>query len=256
MDRRILLLAGLLALLMPLGTAQANPVTSSLGDEVSAFALPLFEPEETAVGVAGSDISQYAVRYEPRGTEAAKPKGSSEPVIVAAPPRYNATRYQPRRSGPPPKYHSSGPSSWRGSTRLHGGFMRPEATKQDAGLFGFRAGPNFGQHVSLGFGTDWSWKNQVVSQVVGTGESIGGQPVAIHREIARSTSHHVPTMGYLQLSAGNNLPVSPYVGGGGGYQWLFLYGEDYTSGERFDATFGNWGWQAWAGRPVAPRLPR
>lgn len=253
MDRRILLAAALVVLPVPLGTAQAE-VVASFEDEVSAFALPLFEPEETVVGAAGAEMYLVAqgtprrARYEPRGGSSTTTK-STETAIVPAPPRYDATRYQPRRSGRPPsphRSHSSSPS-WGGSTQLHGGFFRSEATQQTGGLVGFRAGPRFGQHFSLGVASDWRWKTESVSEVVGESESVGGQSVVVRREIARAYSHHVPLMGYAELTAGSRLPISPYIGGGGGYQWLFLNGEDFVTGDRYNATFGNWGWQAWAG---------
>lgn len=244
MDRRNLLMAALMALLMPLGTAQASD------DLVSELALPLFEPEAPVLGPAETDLSQFAARYEPRKAPATQPAAQSSPQatetkIVPAPPRYHVARYEPRRSRS--RHSSRGSSGWGGSTQIHGGFFNFDDAQGTSGLFGFRAGPRFGQHLSIGVGTDWQWQSENISEVVGEGSSVGGQPVVIHQEIARATSHLVPVMGYMEMSAGSSLPISPYVGAGGGYQWLFLSGEDYVTLERYDATFGNWGWQAWAG---------
>src|SRR5262249_1569650 len=44
-----------------------------------------------------------------------------------------------------------------------------------------------------------------------------------------------------------DLPVVPYFGIGGGYEVLFLNAKDFQTGEKFDGTFGGWGWEAWGG---------
>jgi hypothetical protein len=43
------------------------------------------------------------------------------------------------------------------------------------------------------------------------------------------------------------VPFSPYFGAAAGYEVLWLRAEDFTAGTEFDATYGGFGWQAWAG---------
>ena len=45
-------------------------------------------------------------------------------------------------------------------------------------------------------------------------------------------------------------PSTGNFGIGGGYEVLFLSAEDFQTGEKFDATYGGWGWQAWAGLSI------
>jgi hypothetical protein len=216
----VVLIAALAAPPGPLGTALASSVMEIEAAERAKLALPALE------WVPSRDV--------PASSEA---------------PAYEAVRYQPRRGNPPPaptRSSAPGPAGWGGATQLHGGFFTPDAGA-DAVLFGFRAGPRVGRMATLGIASDWEWNNETVSEVIGTGTTVGGQPVLVSREIAESNSHHVPLQGYLQLDAGPGLAITPYVGAGAGYQWLFLDGVDYTTGEAFSATFGNWGWQGWAG---------
>ena len=41
--------------------------------------------------------------------------------------------------------------------------------------------------------------------------------------------------------------VSAYVGAGAGYEALFVSADDFNTGAKFDATYGGFGWQTWAG---------
>ena len=48
-----------------------------------------------------------------------------------------------------------------------------------------------------------------------------------------------------------NSGLVPYAGIGAGYEWLLLSAQDYETGLNYDATFGGWGWQAWAGLGIS-----
>jgi len=56
-----------------------------------------------------------------------------------------------------------------------------------------------------------------------------------------------PIMGFAQLNLFDFIGLTPYIGGGAGYQVMLLNGEDFATGQSFNGTFGGWGWQAWAG---------
>ena len=42
----------------------------------------------------------------------------------------------------------------------------------------------------------------------------------------------------------------PYVGIAGGYEIVTLSASDYATGSSFNATYGGWGWQTWAGMRI------
>jgi hypothetical protein len=102
-------------------------------------------------------------------------------------------------------------------------------------------------HVQLGFAVDWMRKSENTTAVVSEQPGPGGTTIITRQELAESSSNLFPFMGYLQLSADQDLPLIPYFGLSGGYQLLFLSATDFATGQEFDGTFGGWAWQAWGG---------
>jgi hypothetical protein len=43
------------------------------------------------------------------------------------------------------------------------------------------------------------------------------------------------------------MQLVPYIGGSLGYELMNLSADNFQTGQSFDATYGGWGWQAWAG---------
>jgi hypothetical protein len=66
-------------------------------------------------------------------------------------------------------------------------------------------------------------------------------------ELARSSSDLFPMLASVQVSPAPGMGIVPYIGAGAGWEVLFISGDDFTTGDKFDATYGGWGWQAWAG---------
>ena len=64
--------------------------------------------------------------------------------------------------------------------------------------------------------------------------------------LSKATSDVIPVMAFMQLNLSDG-PLVPYAGIAGGYEWLLLSAQDYETGLGYDATFGGFGWQAWAG---------
>jgi hypothetical protein len=82
--------------------------------------------------------------------------------------------------------------------------------------------------------------------IAGTPFQQAGSTITPERLLAQSSSHLFPMSAYLQIK----LPIwflSPYAGIGGGYEILYLTAQDYQTGQNYNATFGGWGWQTWAG---------
>lgn len=171
------------------------------------------------------------------------------PVLTAAAYRTSGMRYRPRRSSYPRYednyYRSRGPQTY---LEFHGGFFDPDGEPDVLGLGGIKFGALVDPHISVGALVDWAHRGEadaeVVSSMPGPG---GGPPITTQIELARSSVDHVPILAYLQFSGDNGMGLVPYAGVGGGYQLLFLSAEDFATGATYDATFGGWGWQAWAG---------
>jgi len=173
-------------------------------------------------------------------------------ATVVPVPRYESIRYRPREHWHEAPPEARGPSRSHGFSQLYGGVLDPDGTQSNSALFGFRAGVSTDDRIQVGIGTDWNHRSEQASVVLRNVPLPGGGTAQQRRELARSSMDLLPMMGLLQLSRGAGL-VRPYVGIGGGYEVLFLTAEDFISGDSFDATYGGWGWQAWAGvaLPVA-----
>ncbi len=168
--------------------------------------------------------------------------------------RLESLRYRPRRyyREPEEEYHSRRTT---GFSQIHGGFFNPEGVQSNAPNFGIRAGASIEENVQLGVGVDWSYRSDRRSVLVSESPLPGGGTTRREVELARSSSHLVPIMGVLQISPGGGLPITPYAGIGGGYEFLVVSAQDFQTGQDFDATYGGWGWQLWAGVafPLSPR---
>lgn len=240
MNRHAIVPAFLLALASP-GLAAATP--ASPPSSVSAFALadPLIASRAdafcedaaastaVAVSVARGQVMGY---YGTNGTT------------------FESVSYRPRRHRHRYQEESSQPSRRSsGYAQLHGGFFDPEAQQAaNATVFGFRAGGSLDRNFQIGLGVDWHHRSAERSTVIREVPVPGG--TAEQRlELGHQSSNLFPTMAFLQISPGGGALV-PYFGIGGGYEVLFLSAEDFETGEQFDATYGGWGWQAWAGLAI------
>jgi hypothetical protein len=218
-----------------------------LSDQNPGTAAPLEPVLAEGSAPRTADASLLSLRYRERGRPA---RNDHRTIVVTERPAPLEARYHPRRGG-----RSSGPSVYGGSTQIHGGFFDPDGDAQSGILFGLRGGPRLDEHVQLGASLDWRHRSASFTDVIGTGTGPGGEEIEIRRELGRSTSDWVPLQLFLELNAGNDMPVIPYFGLAGGYQWLGISGDDFSNGSAFDATFGGWGWQAYGGLalPIGPR---
>lgn len=200
---------------------------------------------EFDAGPPAGGASLLALRYRERRKPA---RDDVHTIVVTEHPAPLEARYRPR--------HGGGSSAiYGGSTQIHGGFFDPDGDSPSAFLAGIRGGPKLDEHVQLGASLDWRHHSTSYTEVVGTATGPGGEEIEIRRELGRSTSDWMPIQMFVELNGGSDLPVIPYFGVAGGYQWLWLSGDDASDGSFFDATFSGWGWQMWGGAalPLGPR---
>ena len=196
---------------------------SSSAAIASEFAAP--PPDERPAMISGSDPQAgFASRYV---------SGS----------RYESSRYRPRRE----RSHGHGAWRGRGVSQIHAGFLDPDGAPDAGFLAGFRGGQRIDDVVEIGLGLDWRNKSgrsfETARETIGP----GGEPIVVRRDISRYSSNLFPALLYVQISGPSHLAFVPYAGAAASWQVLFLEADDFTTGERFDATFDGFGWQLWGG---------
>ena len=167
------------------------------------------------------------------------------PLLTAgAGPRLESIRYEPRRDR---EYHHAPSGRSSGVSQLHAGFFDPEDVSSSGVLFGFRGGAAIDDHVQIGVDVDWRYNSEQQAVVVSQQGLPTGGTAQVTRILSRASTNLVPILGYLQLGAGHDLPLSPYVGAGAGYEAYFVSADDFDTGAHFDAEYGGFAWQAWVG---------
>ena len=132
-------------------------------------------------------------------------------------------------------------------SQLHAGFFDPDNQLGSRAEVGLRGGPMLTRNLQLGLSVDWIHKTTHLSNVDSTAAGPGGVPITVRRDVGSTTMNMFPILGFLQLSAPDNLGIVPYIGGGGGYQVMILAADDFVNLQHAQTTLGGWGWQAWAG---------
>ena len=161
-------------------------------------------------------------------------------VIALSTPLVAPIRYRPRA------YRERGrvmPTTWQ----LHAGFFDPTDNFSTGFYGGFRAGPQIDPNVQIGAGVDWWHKSQSQTVNIDTGPLPGGGTTERQLELSHSSADLIPILAFVQFSGDENMSVIPYAGAGLGYAWLFLHADDFQTGTSFDATYGGFAWQGWAG---------
>ena len=157
-------------------------------------------------------------------------------------PEFAGVFYRPRKSS-----ESSSRQQPQGFSQIHAGAFDPDGTQSPRFNLGIRGGAQVDRHLQLGLGLDWMYKSEVVSTVTSTSTGPGGVPLETRQEISSANVHMFPIMAFAQISGPGNMGLIPYIGGGGGYEVMLITGENYLTGDWFEATYGGWGWQGWVG---------
>jgi len=250
---RRLFCAAVAALLMPvLGLADrafAGPLAAGGQEAPSSFAVPIAEPlvsvSPDPAGIPPSTIaSGFTVAY-PGGQESVSIELDApvyHSVLHVTGARYESSRYRPRRS-------SSRRGGWRarGVSQVHAGFLDPDGPPDAGFLAGFRGGQRLDDVVEIGLGIDWRTKSGRATEVVQESIGPGGETIVVRRDVSSYSSNLFPLMAYLQISGPSHLTLVPYAGVAASWQVLFLDAHEYSTGQKFDATFDGFGWQLWGG---------
>ncbi len=158
-----------------------------------------------------------------------------------APPEFAGVHYRPRGGR---RYRQ--PES-AGVSQVHIGWFDPDGDQESRFDIGVRGGPMIDENLQIGLGVDWIHKGENISSVTSPGIGPGGVPIEVRTQIARASVNMFPIMGFIQMSAPENMTVIPYFGAGAGYEVLVLSGDDFVTGQSFEGTFSGWGWQLWGG---------
>ena len=212
----LLMLAALLATLGPAAVARAGDVEGAAAPAGSALTL---SPAVTAGLV----------------------------LLEGAGPRLESIRYEPRRYR---DYHTPRDHRSSGVSQLHAGFFDPKEFSSPGVLFGFRGGATIDERVQVGIDVDWRYKSEQQTVVVSRQTLPAGGTAEVRRVLSRASSNLLPILGYIQLGSGRDLPLSPYVGAGAGYEAYFISADDFNTGSHFDAQYGGFAWQAWVGAQI------
>ena len=210
---------------------------------ISAFTLESPLAPELAVlasGVSASeatDVTFAGVAYRPAGR-----RSGAHPAVA-----YSPVVYRPKGSGvPPDDVHHQNVHQIQTVTQIYGGRLDPDGSTDGEFLMGMRTGPKLSKHLQLGLMFDWVRDSDYESSFTTSTPGPGGVNITTKYDYSGAYTDLFPLMAFAQISLNEKRFISPYGGIGGGYEWLNVTAYD-RYGTWYDANFGGWGWQAWAG---------
>ena len=228
------------------GPALSGPATASLTP--SAFSLPHAQIESPLLFLPSSPAGERAVAAPGEPLQSGPTFLGEIPAPTSV--ETSLVSYRPR---PGASTSTAAPSSnsksseVRSVSQVNLGYFVPEGGLGTRFDLGVRGGPVIANALQLGVAADWMYRTETIAQQVSSRTGPGGTPIMQTQELARATVNMFPIMAFAQLNVFDFIGLKPYIGGAAGYQVLLLHGEDFTTGQSFDGTFGGWGWQAWAG---------
>ena len=155
----------------------------------------------------------------------------------------DAIRYQPAQQQ---QFVESG-SDRPIVSQLHGGYFDASANNTNPFIVGVRAGPMVDKRLQVGLMLDWVHQTKNLANVLSTAQGPGTITVTTQQDTARALLNLVPIMAFAQASGFGLLGIVPYVGAAGGYEVLVLSADNFVNGQSFEANFGGWGYQVYAG---------
>jgi len=207
--------AALLAIALTVLATGTTPLAARAAEDPAAFATPLVLAHAQLATPA--PVQWAAVRYVP------------EPQA------------RPKPAGPKPAHDVNGRS------QIHGGIYDPSNVLGTRAVMGIRGGPMITRNIQVGLGFDWMYDAENVTATSGGTITPGGTPIGVQQVVERASLHQIPLMAFAQFEGWGLLWVVPYVGAGGGYQFMVVTADNYATNQHFDATLGGWAWQSWAG---------
>lgn len=143
----------------------------------------------------------------------------------------------------------SRPKQERGWFYLRGGVFDYENVAKDDFVIGFKVAGRMSDFFSMGLSTDLQRREAYDQVRVEEFRDPTGNLVRSSVTTFASSSNLIPLLAIAEVE----LPTAmfhPYVGIGGGYEWMVVEFEDHDSGLYSKNTYGGLGWQAWAGLAV------
>ena len=167
-------------------------------------------------------------------------------AVVSAPApaslQLDAVRYQPMQQGA----DNSG-SDRPIVSQLHGGYFDASANNTNPFIVGLRAGPMIDKRLQVGLMIDWVHQTKTLANVLSTSQGPGAITVSTQQDTARALLNLVPIMAFAQASGFGLLGLVPYVGAAGGYEVMVISADNFINGQSYEANFGGWGYQLYAG---------
>ena len=207
--------------------------------------------------ILGSSAALAATSFQPSslalarvdlGRAAPMADGAVSPVLLATAPapaviQLEAVRYQPAQ-----QEQFDNPASDRPIvSQLHGGYFDASANNTNPFIVGMRAGPMIDKRLQVGLMLDWVHQTKNLANVLSTSQGPGSITVSTQQDTARALLNLVPIMAFAQASGFGLLYFVPYIGAAGGYEVLVLSADNFVNGQSFEANFGGWGYQIYAG---------
>jgi hypothetical protein len=153
--------------------------------------------------------------------------------------------YRPPQHSTQVTHHTwhRGPDGW---FTLRGGFFNTENVPKNDWLAGFKLTGVISKGVEAGISSDYQRRSSSAGERIDEARDPSGNLVRTTVPTADVSSTLVPVMGILELRVPTPA-IQPYIGGGAGYEWLFVSGDDFVNNTHFSDTFGGFGWQGFAG---------
>jgi hypothetical protein len=134
------------------------------------------------------------------------------------------------------------PRTRTGALHLHGGVFSPIDQTITNAMLGARLGIHMGAPVLFGVSGGWVYHTKSLYDT--TPSNLPGlEPRTV---LATANAHLIPAMLFVQATLWERF-LSPYVGIGGGYEWLLLRAEDFRTDEVFSRTYSGPSWEWYAG---------
>jgi len=158
----------------------------------------------------------------------------------------NAVRYQPAQQ----QQYDTPVNDRPIVSQLHGGYFDASANNTNPFIVGMRAGPMVDRRLQVGIAIDWVHQTKNLANILSTTQGPGSITISTKQDTARALLNLVPIMAFVQASGWGLLGIVPYIGASGGYEVLVLSADNFISGQSFEANFGGWGYQVWAGAGI------
>ena len=216
----------------------------------SAFAGTTLPPSSFAL--ARFDIDRSGRAHAFQSVDVAAMPDPAVLALVSAPAPANvelsAVRYQPAQQQQ--QQYDSPQNDRPIVSQLHGGYFDASANNTNPFIVGLRAGPMIDKRLQVGIAVDWVHQTKNLANVLSKAQGPGDITISTKQDTARALLNLVPIMAFVQASGWGLLGIVPYIGASGGYEALVLSADNFVTGQSFEANFGGWGYQVWAGAGI------